>query len=857
MTYLKRIKVLLPALAGFVFMLPLASCAKAQDSNIALNKSVIFSAKPNYALCTDPGDNIQLTDGKYSTEGKQNEVEGTKNIWVQKGTVGWQFVKPVVITIDLESVQPISGVSFSTGAGTAGVTWPTSIYMAVSDDNKTWRAAGDLVLLSRVNGAPPAKGYAAFRYVTHDLHTKGRYISFAVMATPMVFADEIEVYKGNGAWLNQPAPGEAISNITDYANASLIRSAAQRRLYDDISAIKKEIDNSALSASLKSTFNARLNQDEIKTAQMPQLGRDFKTILPLNETHRDVLAVRGELLAAQGFAPLTIWKKHRYSWLPFLAKPDKQEAPRLHFSMLRNQFRSDDLLLTNATGASKKVTLRLENAPGNAQKNWLQVYSVAWTDTSDGTPVANALIPVEEKHHEYIVEIPAGMTRKVWFTVDSSKVPAGRYKSTFIISVILSKAKNPHASAPLSDRSLSGAEGNSRDSSVAALLQNDVFKIPVTLDISNLAMNKPRLSLTMWDYSNGKGTYGITPRNRQAAIAMMRSHFVDTPWANAAVFLPWPQAGDFDAQENLQKKIDFSALDQWIALWPGAKRYMVFANVPDNFAGAKMDTPQFHARVGAWAKVLSQHIKELGLQPQQLGILLVDEPYRESQDATISAWASAINAAAPELTLFSDPRWKRPDQTKAQDAITSMDILCPALPTYNNGGKAVQKYFQDLRGAGKELWFYQTNGPSWQLDPQLYYRYQAWHAFAANATGEGFWSFGDTGKAPASWNGYSNTGISYAPAFLDEDTVFDSVHWDAVREGVEDYEELAMLKDAIAASGNAAWKAQAQHTLDNAVQAITGIWNAAHYATSEGDPYLADTQLQKVREILDTTTHDN
>jgi hypothetical protein len=78
-----------------------------------------------------------------------------------------------------------------------------------------------------------------------------------------------------------------------------------------------------------------------------------------------------------------------------------------------------------------------------------------------------------------------------------------------------------------------------------------------------------------------------------------------------------------------------------------------------------------------------------------------------------------------------------------------------------------------------------------------------------------------------------------------------------VREGVEDYEELAMLKDAIAASGNAAWKAQAQHTLDNAVQAITGIWNAAHYATGEGDPYLADTQLQKVREILDTNTHDN
>lgn len=62
-------KVLLPAFAGCIFALSLASCAKAQD-NIALGKTVTFSDKPTYSYSTDPDDKIQLTDGKYSTEGK-------------------------------------------------------------------------------------------------------------------------------------------------------------------------------------------------------------------------------------------------------------------------------------------------------------------------------------------------------------------------------------------------------------------------------------------------------------------------------------------------------------------------------------------------------------------------------------------------------------------------------------------------------------------------------------------------------------------------------------------------------------------------------------------------------------------
>lgn len=119
---------------------------------------------------------------------------------------------------------------------------------------------------------------------------------------------------------------------------------------------------------------------------MPELGRDFKTILPPDETHRDILAVRGELPAAQGMAPLTIWEMHRYEQLPYWAKPFNTDKPQLNFSLLGNQFRSADLLLTNASGKSKNVTLQFKNAPQNVQAHAAGVFRGM-----------NALIPIEAK----------------------------------------------------------------------------------------------------------------------------------------------------------------------------------------------------------------------------------------------------------------------------------------------------------------------------------------------------------------------------------------------------------------------------------------------------------------------------
>ena len=801
-------------MAGFLCRMGLT--ANAQDINIALGKTVTLGPSANYGLTRDKNP-AQLTDGIYAGTGAQwDEKNQTKDLWVQKGTLGWQNVTPVRITIDLGQVQPIAGASFSTAAGRADVVWPGGIYMTVSDDNRTWYPAGDLVTLSRKNAVPPAQGYTAFRYLTRDIKTWGRYITFYVAGMPYIFVDEIEVFAGDRQWINSVARGESIRDMKEYLARSLDISGVKRRLNKDSEAIQGLIKTAQVSTARRNQLAMRLNEQAARVDEIMALPKDFKAIVPLNTTHREIMAVYGELLAAQGVKPLTVWKQHRYAWLPLLVKPVQTEKNELNFKMLKNQFRSDALLLTNASAQARTVKLKLSDSPRGAQAGWLKIDAVEWTDTMQGDVVPSALIPVKEENGVYSITIPAGLTRKIWFTVDSSRLPAGKTNSILEIT-----------------------DGNV------------IERVLLALDISNIEMNKPRLSLGMWDYTNGDGLYGINPQNRDAAIELMRSHFVDTTWASSAA-LPRPEATAFDAQNNLQEKVDFTNLDQWIARWPGARRYFVYANAGDSFAGAKMGTPEFHARVGSWARAVSAHRAQLGLEPGQLGILLVDEPRTDAQDAIAAAWAKAIKATAPELTLFQDPIWERPDQTKIQEAITQADILCPMLPMYYRGGEPVKNYFANLRGRGKELWFYQCTGPTRTYDPQAYFRYQAWHTYSIGGTGQGFWSFGDTGRAASSWNEYSAGGVNYTPVFLEKDSVHGSVHWDAVREGMQDFEELSMLRDAISASRDARLKAEAEKVLQEAVATVTGVWSKDYsWQTSKVDPNLADDHLGKVRAMLE------
>ena len=189
---------------------PAAQADRADEvgANVALGAKYTLWPAPNYIHCTDPDDLVYLTDRKTTTA----------YFWTQKSTVGWQSAKYAVITVDLGKVQPISGVSFNTAAGTAGVTWPAAIRILTSDDGKTYHNAGDLVALDRKAHGPMPEGYAIRRLATHELKTRGRYVRFVAIPPaggPYLFVDEVEVFRGPDELLAEPAAGEPVGDVAD------------------------------------------------------------------------------------------------------------------------------------------------------------------------------------------------------------------------------------------------------------------------------------------------------------------------------------------------------------------------------------------------------------------------------------------------------------------------------------------------------------------------------------------------------------------------------------------------------------------------------------------------------------------
>ena len=149
--------VLVAALSG-----PQAIAADGPAKNIALGAKYQLFPSPNYRLCTDPDDRVQLTDGQ-STRG---------HFWTQKGTVGWSNVPYASIAVDLGRVEPIGGVALTTAAGAAQVHWPAQVLILTSDDGRTYRSQGDLVALDVKHNGPLPEKYAIRRLVTGEFRTR-------------------------------------------------------------------------------------------------------------------------------------------------------------------------------------------------------------------------------------------------------------------------------------------------------------------------------------------------------------------------------------------------------------------------------------------------------------------------------------------------------------------------------------------------------------------------------------------------------------------------------------------------------------------------------------------------------------
>ncbi|MGV8073268.1 MAG: hypothetical protein AB2L11_01710 [Syntrophobacteraceae bacterium] len=717
--------------------------------NIALGQPYTLEPKPNYKRCSDAEDIKQLTDGQYT-----NSFWG--RFWTERSTVGWRGVKYTTITIDLGTVRPIKGVSFNTAAGYAGVLWPSEIYVFVSGDGKNFYEAGELVALSKKALAPPEGSgrVQVHRYSTTALCTHGRYLSLLVLGEPYIFVDEIEVYEGDPTWVDVPLAGSPVSNVQASKRVNL---AVEARLESDIQGIRDALRSKPILSKVGKVISAQLEsaeQDLLKTGNW--YHEDFRAEVPLNPLHEKIFNIQAQLWRAMGFPLLSVWQSDLWGPLQPIHSPSLKASPSVRVDMMLNEYRAGAFNISNSSDDSKTLRLKMEGLPGGINPPYVTVHAVAWTLTSGGYCFPAALPEAEKQDSAFLIHTPSGLTRQVWFTFHPTNVEPGVYHGRILLS------------------------GGGKEIEVPLVLHVYPFHFP----------DQPTLHLGGWDYTDRDAFYDITPQNRDKVIAHLRSHFVDSPWATASV-LPF---GDIDANGSYQA--DTTAFDSWVQRWLGARQYCVFLNARDQLGGSPMGTPEFSEKVKEWIRFWATHVQDCGLRPDQLFLLIVDEPRTAMQDEKILQWALAIRSAGSGVRIWEDPIHKDPSKAN-QKMLDLCDVLCPGRWNISSTSQASRRdYFTQRLKQGAELALYSCKGPARELDPYSYYRLQSWLCWDMGALGSYFWSFGDAGNG-SSWNEFTTTRTAYVPFFLDTNSVTPGKQMEAIREGIEDYEYFIMLRKCV------------------------------------------------------------
>ena len=782
------------------------------SENIALRASYTMEPGPSYDLCSDPGDAEQLTDGVY-TEGY---------FWAQKSTVGWVRAKPVILTLDLGTVKPIRGVSYHTAGGVAHVGWPEAIYIFTAGEDGVFHEIGELVGLSTAQHGPlapkqatdamwalddmsfnnaeiydhydknrdrypdkmtpdlreqvrrdlheyRAAHYGSYRYWTDRLQTHGRYVCLVVWPVGKYsFVDEIEVYAGEPAWVNEALPGPGFTDVRAHADLLAIRKGIRRRLVQDIEALRKAAAEDGVPAQTRQDVLGELAAVEAELEQASRAyGDDFQAVLPLNSWHERVLRTQAWLWRSRGLEPLTLWQSNLWDPLPLIGTPGTEAELAVDVHLMRNEHRAAAFNVSNSSDKPMQVAFRLSGLPGGDNPNYVTVHEVAWTDTRDlvrheeqasnfQVPVAAALPEVAAENDLYTVSVPAGMTRQVWLTFHPVNVEPGTYEGEVVVE------------------SVSGGK-----------------RFPVRMHLYPLDFpEKQTLHFGGWDYTGRiSPSRLITEQNRLEFIEHLRERRVDSPWGRKVVL----QRGTHDETGAMTAPPSTHYFDTWVNLWPGAAQYMVFADADHHFESWPKWTPEFNTAVKAWVTFWADHARSKGISPEQLVLLLVDEPDEPYMDEIILAWAKPIREADTGVRIWEDVTHQ--DMNEAdQDMIDACHVLSPNYSAFLRQGDDYRQYFLDKRDQGISLEFY--GGWTGRVFDPYAGRIMAWTCWRYGAEAIHMWSFGDTGGA-SSWNEYLTTSLAYSPIFIDEVSVTAGKHLEAAREGIQDYEYFVMLNRAI------------------------------------------------------------
>lgn len=718
----------------FLFILCGAILFQLQAKNIALGKPYTLFPEPNYKRTTGPEDFKDLTDGK----------KGTKYIWHDKNAVGWHHLRNGVdIIIDLKKNEPISGVTWSTAAGEANLQWPAALPVFVSSDRKNWYFVSELVSASPA--APPIGRYSRKVFRSGPLKTWGRYVRITADCKPFTFCDEIEVFRGDPANLKQKHTGKALTDPRRLLPVFRSGSMLKRRLQKDLALMKKRVFSAAEKKQLL------LFEKQAEKLSFENIKVD--AVLPFNALQKKIYALNAGALQRKGYKKPFLWEQCRWEPLKITAIPPKAGIKSLTVKMMRNDPRSASFIICNPTKKDLFFDVKATGLPSFIS---CEIREVLFTETASLQAVASALSPLKNNK----VHVPAGGNRQVWL-----KFSAAKGKGVF-------KGK------------------------AQAVCGKEILSVPVEITVADLDMPaRPYLHTGGFENSDRDCAHFKGQSYIKESHKMWRYLLQDTPFSLRLVM---PQNAKFDKQGNLinKDKLDFTNLDRWLTQWRDARQLMIYLGYHYLFFGfelKKAPTPVFERMVTSYFSAVVERFKHHGRKPQDLILLIFDEPQTKAVEKNILLFGRILRKADLGLRIMEDPCYADPTQA-SREMLQLCDILCPQTLQLVSEGEKFKKFYQ---AQNKELWLYSCSGPAKLLDPVFYYRIQPYLAFEMGAVGSFFWAYGDAGRSGTCWQPYQQNNVEYSPYFTGKGRVLPSKQSEGIREGIQDHTRMEMLRRRI------------------------------------------------------------
>lgn len=795
--------------SGFIlFMLlliTLSVCAD-QEDNIAKGKPYTITPEAGYPYSKDAGDAVQLTDGLRAT---------AQWLWADKKSVGWHWESPIIITIDLGNVLPISGANYSTAFGRAGVTAPFAIYILLSDDGKDFYLLGDLISASAANGCPDPRGYKTHEYKTKDLPGRGRYIRLVVVpAGIFTMCDEVEVFAGTDDQKDLPR-GEPIRDITQMIKDRKLSAVVQGRMAADLSNLE--------------TRRNYPRRDDLRREMIafPAVEKiDWRAGLPYNDLHRKIWASHAAWARKEfpSSPHILLWTQNRWKEIqPFdLPKESQLKDVELDVKMINGEYRSAVLNITNTSDTSQWVEFDCK-LPEGFPADTVIMRDAVYVENQARWIRAMPLPLARRVGDTWQMDVPSGVTKQIWITFHPQKVKPGSYTGEIHVSC--------------------------KDLKIDQTVPVKLKMYPLTIP------DKPTLATLTWEYCHDGG-YIQYDGVWKAAIPLMKEYLINVPFMTGAG-IPWPNPKQFDKDGTITEKLNWSRLDKWISAWgQDAKYFFLFIGEPRGFM---IPECRLSIETGMGKKIVHQVIGQLverfklqGIPADRIVILSHDETHSNDEDRRIIAWAKEIHAANPDIRIFSDPIYSDPTEA-VPESFEAVDIVCPNRTDYDAPYGGVDKpefaaFYEKIRKSGKLLMVHACGVANSEADPYGYFLQQGWFVFEHGMVGNSYWALTDVRHLPfgkvGSWNDFAGR-PTFSIMYWDESGVIPSRQMEAIREAAEDYECLLMLKEAIAKASPAA-AARAQKVLDRAVE---------HVRKSDSLDAADQSRIQVLEEVVKLTQH--